>query len=408
MIPVVARTRLFVYDCISVLYLTTAVCQEGPRGVCSDDISLLQVGPGLTKLGKQRHSPTKTSDRRALQTDAAPRKHHQALVDSIELRGDAHGAFDVTLLKVGANGSGSVGLMQDLPNADAFCLVNTGASCSLNKPCSKLRGKSNCESSRCLCEKGCADANGVCTKHSYKVILENCTIRNFRYGTYLYASYMGSHLSTSITNNSHGNHFTLVETHDGKFIIYSLTYPDHVVTISRRKTNQMTMFRPDQRSVKGASDIEHVKLVPPNHVVPSARSVALSFTKPPDGYDDEKRNDLYQFYGDHPVMLQSVEFKRHYIYAPRVSVAQDVFTTYDDQGDGALWIFDPPLPEAFITGNRTRVQDFVGRRCKKDCHDKSREVGDTISWFSIFLLGVGVVIAVLLLGYLIVLSCINK
>merc|ERR1719453_1281185 len=137
----------------------------------------------------------------------------------------------------------------------------------------------------------------------------------------------------------------------------------------------MVGFNPRQKLLTGS--IER----PP----PSTNEVSLTLTEPPDGYDDKLRKEAYKFHKDHPVMMQSVEYKRHYIYAPRVAVSGDVQTTYDDQGDGALWVFDPPLPEAFIAGNRTVVQDFVGRRCKKDCHDKSHDVGDKIKWFSTFL-----------------------
>jgi len=439
-----SRTHLDIFLRASVLCLAiTAVATlpqcAGLQNICDyDDISLLQVGPGLIKSGDWRDRDGKIyanlNQQRAPRGNADSHKvpaqngikgssqQHRRYRSKLEgdatmsqLSGSRDKSLHATLLRVGVNGNDSVGLLQGVPNQsfitaggsssstadhhklDARCLINTGGSCAVQS-CSTGQGNTKCESARCLCEKGCAGANGVCTKRRYKVILKDCTIRNFRYGSYLYAEAGGSHLSSSSDNKSKENHFMLLETHDGKFIIYSRTYPDHVVAISRQRTQQMVSFRPNQESVKGALTIDEVKHILPDEFIPSARDVALTFTAPPGGYDDENRDHAYRFNGDFPVMLESVEYRRHYIYAPRVSVAEDVFTAYDDPGDGALWIFDPPLPKAIVSGNRSRLQKFVGLECNTDCHDKTSEVG--IQWFGLFLLAVGIVIAVLLVGTL--------
>lgn len=439
-----AHLGLFLWAVVFCLAITTVVTLPqcaGLHTICDyDDVSLLQVGPGLMKSGDWRdgdaqnhanlnphRAPVGNADSRKVpaQKDAGgSNQQHKRYRSKLEgdattsqLSGSRDESLHATLLRIGVNVNDSVGLLQGIPNQsifiaggfgsslsasdhrklDARCLINTGGSCAVQS-CSTGRGHTKCESARCLCEKGCAGANGVCTKNRYKVILEDCTIRNFRYGSYLYAEAGGSHLSSSGDNKSEENHFMLLETHDGKFVIYSRTYPDHVVAISRHRTQEMVSFRPNEESVKGALTIDEVKHILPDEFIPSARDVALSFTAPPGGYDDEHRDHAYRFNGDFPVMLESVAFKRHYIYAPRVSVAEDVFTAYDDPGDGALWIFDPPLPEAIISGNQSRLQQFVGRRCNTDCHDKTSEVG--IQWFGLFLLAVGIVIAVLLVGTL--------
>jgi hypothetical protein len=211
---------------------------------------------------------------------------------------------------------------------------------------------------------------------------------------------MGSQLSTSADDKDKQNHFMLVETHDGKFIIYSKIYPDHVVAISRHKTHSASSFSPNQENIKGASDIDQVsESFPPDHI-PAARDVALAFTEPPGGYDDDERDDGYEFEEVRPVMLQSATFKRHFIYAPRVSMAHNVFTTYDDPGDGGLWVFDPPLPKAIIGGH---LEKFDGHKCRKDCYDESTH--ETIQVFGACQLALGMVILLLLTGWLVWLFC---
>merc|ERR1719453_298436 len=157
----------------------------------------------------------------------------------------------------------------------------------------------------------------------------------------------------------------------------------------------MVGFNPRQKLLTGS--IER----PP----PSTNEVSLTLTEPPDGYDDKLRKEAYKFHKDHPVMMQSVEYKRHYIYAPRVAVSGDVQSTYDDQGDGALWVFDPPLPEGFFQSGQKELPAFKGHRCMKDCHNRSRSMANLLQAWGLFLMALGLVLAGGLICFLTVAVC---
>merc|ERR1712232_223850 len=104
---------------------------------------------------------------------------------------------------------------------------------------------------------------------------------------------------------------------------------------------------------------------------PSAKSVSLTLTAPPGGYS-KIRQTHYAFNGPFPVMLQSFDHQRHYIYSPVASAGDAPAVSHDDPGDGGLWIFEPPLPSRYYTGTTRKVEAFRGHRCQWDCHGMSQ------------------------------------
>jgi hypothetical protein len=209
------------------------------------------------------------------------------------------------------------------------------------------------------------------------VIHKDFTIRNFRWGTYLFPDDTLNHLATSSSNKSKDTLFTLMETHDGEMIIYTNADPDYAVAIRRHIRDHVTDYRPTQVNVKGA--------LGGTGFDPSAPGVAMTFTEPPGGYHDERRPKIYGFNGSYPIMLQSFNHPRYYIYAPDMTITDAVEGHYDDPGDGGLWIFDPPLPEDWLTTERGgKLEKYRGQRCAWDCHGPSKA-----SNYVIWIVGIG-------------------
>lgn len=335
------------------------------RDTCNDEIALVQMRPGLVKLGNDRKMQTSG---RMLQANR--------------------------LEKVGGVQSKAIRMPQSKANAtydvETNCLVNTGGSCVI-EDCARFRGPTTCHFDRCLCTEGCSTADGSCTNHTYKTVLKDFTMRDFRFGRYLYVDDVLWHVAMSDDNSSELNHFTLMETHDGEFIIYAKANPDFAIAIQRTESSSRRRYSPPtvtysvtQTNVKGEYGVGFD---------PSAPNVAITLTEPPGGYNDERRPKAYQFNGAHPVMLQSFAHPRHYIYSPYWGGALDQASVEDDDpGDGGLWIFDPPLPMEYIRGKNKRLDHFKGIRCSFDCHGPESKTFKNIGLALV--IGLGVMCAV--------------
>jgi hypothetical protein len=244
------------------------------------------------------------------------------------------------------------------------CLTSTGGTCTLAQ-CSSFRGPATCQfPARCMCQPGfCAGADGVCTEGEYKVLLDNFQIKNFRWNKYLYVSRIFDQvgISEKITDASN---FKLVETADKRWILYSKKFPDYAIAVTLGADTSTTdsttyishkgeTYRVTQKHVLGKVGL-----------APSVDRVALTLSQPPGGYEEESNKE--RFNGAYPVMLQSHSYSRRYIYSSPFSFYLDV--SHDDPGDGAYWVFEPPLNKSYFTGSNSLVEKFQGRRCTFDCH----------------------------------------
>lgn len=252
------------------------------------------------------------------------------------------------------------------------CLVNTGGNCT-ERGCAKFRGETTCDRNRCMCTAGaCSGADGICTGHDYAVVLDDFTIRDLRYGRYLSASETPYRITMTDKKSDQRSRFRLVETHDGAFIIYSKANPDNAITIGKAWSpnywvipGTATKFSAMQSDVKGQAWNN-------DDWDPSVRNIALTLTQPPSGYDDSQRPVDYPFKDQQPIMLQSFRYPKTYIcsdyypelFGPYVGGTPSAAARSGDQGDGCLFVFDPPLPKEWITS----VKHFSGDACDLDCH----------------------------------------
>lgn len=256
------------------------------------------------------------------------------------------------------------------------CLVNTGGVCTFSA-CHKERGPTSCQDGTCICKGGCTGADGICRKQKNKVVLADFTMQNFRWQTYLYAD--DSNLRVTRDAASLSNHFTLMQTPDDEFIIYAKAAPDYALTASLNYRK----LSPTQVNMKGSDGVFS------SYPAPPAGRLALIFTAPPGGYNDKKRKEPYRFNQTRPVMLQSFAYPRHYIHSPAASIGDAPAMSYDDPGDGALWIFEPPLPAEFFAGSMKGVQSFRGKRCHWDCHGDSKNAN---IWFWVVIILISVLL----------------
>merc|ERR1740117_2354032 len=120
--------------------------------------------------------------------------------------------------------------------------------------CGSFRGNTKCNLNRCVCQEGCAGVDGVCTEHKYKVILEDFTLRNFRWGTYLYSAEVLDRLSSGRDSTTNRSRFTLMQTHDGEFIMYSRSDPTYAVAIQEYILRFGVSYAPAKVNIWGATD----------------------------------------------------------------------------------------------------------------------------------------------------------
>lgn len=371
----VAERSLALLLCTSAFCIATDVIDTSakPEGSCGDEVSLLQSHPGMVKLGSQR-------------TDPLGNMTSKNVVSSERIRKDR--------------------LESDSSGID-MCLRNTGGICGENLACPSLHGKSTCDRGRCLCRNGCSGADSICRDHKYKVILEDFTIQNFRFGTFLMSTqdpttYGHNVLTMSQHNTSDRNHFKLIEAHDGAYIIYSKADPDYVITIEKEEKckdkkdhvknahqklpcdGQITWNVVQTRAtgefqrhprLEGQVSVDDMLTLR----IPSVPSLGLTLTAPPGGYNDTARPKGFAFHKKRPVMLQSYLHPRHFLYFgrgtsstlfdpsdKRVGEFPDIH--YDDPGDGGLWIFDPPLPEDVFKNDGSKLKTYIGDVCTFNCH----------------------------------------
>lgn len=363
------------------------LCEVG--GVCKDGISLLQVGTGNVheRARKQRTEPD------AHMAKVATQQNQATVVSRFEHSENATHHF--TAVEAGRYDTNAihhitaVNYLKDDTNATLHnhktCLLNTGGTCTFDS-CDRVRGPTTCYDDMCLCSNGCAGADGTCTNHNYKVILESFTLRDFRYGQYLIADDSTADISTSHDKSSRYNLFTLVETHDHAYVMYSKGSPDYAVQIAEERDDKdRTWWTVGQVQVKGDDGFDI-----------SVPSFALVLTGPPGGYDDSRRPKEYPFNGERPVMLQSFKHPGHYIYS---QYAGDADVNKGDPGDGGLWIFDPPLPDSFYKkGSDRKIGAFRGEVCSFDCHGKGS--GSWNSAWIIVMIVIGLCICCCLLAWL--------
>mmetsp|Transcript_11990 Transcript_11990/g.21961 ORF Transcript_11990/g.21961 Transcript_11990/m.21961 type:complete len:332 (+) Transcript_11990:254-1249(+) len=276
------------------------------------------------------------------------------------------------------------------------CLINTGGTCMLQS-CSIARGPTVCSAGQCLCPSGwCSGADGRCYKGDYKLILDYFTIRNYRWeGEYMYASVFAVGynygLRVSKDNKTDKSRFRLYEMPDGAVIITNVAYPNYAITISKHVSRDTSSDSNDRFSTSSTSVTSVSYGVQLSNLggtglltfgfEPSSDWQALYLYAPPGG--------SYQSYlTGGAVMIGSYRYPRHYLYVPGMSWAVDVFK--DDPGDGALWIFDPPLPADFP------LRQFEGRICSFDCSGSESFTYKVVKWVGI---GVGIIaVAGLVIG----------
>lgn len=245
--------------------------------------------------------------------------------------------------------------------------------------CWASRGPTKCtDIGRCVCQPGyCSGAEGRCYPGRYKLLLENFTIRNYRWkDKYMFASH-GSELGfsyplrVSSDSTSLPTRFRLYQMPDGALLLYSMAYPGYAAHVEVDKDNmeldhvntaKHDMFSStisgDVPTVSGEQsrffkvsllDIRVSGLLSSN---PQAGAPTLQVFRPPGG--DAKLKST-----GGAVMLGSHKFSHRYMYVPGMSYGVDMY--YDDPGDGALWVFDPPLPAD------VPLKDFVGEACDIAC-----------------------------------------
>mmetsp|Transcript_12914 Transcript_12914/g.24399 ORF Transcript_12914/g.24399 Transcript_12914/m.24399 type:complete len:368 (-) Transcript_12914:94-1197(-) len=247
------------------------------------------------------------------------------------------------------------------------CFVHTGGTCMV-QACSASRGPTNCTAiGRCLCQPGyCSGADGRCYQGPYKLLLDNFTIRNYRWKhMYVYAAADSSgfthKLKVSSDNTSLRTRFRLYQMPDGAVLLYNMAYPDYANHVERDKDKQHQAIPTGiggeipvaghklHHFKTGLVDIRVSGLLSSH---PEAGAPTLDVLKPPGG--EAKFNST-----GGAIMLGSHKFTHRYIYVPGMSYTLEMY--YDDPGDGALWVFDPPLPADFP------LKEFKGDACAFAC-----------------------------------------
>lgn len=310
----------------------------------------MQVGPSSLSIGKRNKKPRVFDAKlERFEEKNSSRHNDQGLQAKARMAQDANATYNP---------------YKDYRPSNT-CLLNTGASCE-TQPCAESLGAEVCLWGRCVCTAGCATASGTCAAGAYTILHDNFTMYDMRFGRYLFVDNEMWHISMTKYDSSEYNRFTLVQTRDGKQILYSKGDPNFAVAVEG-------MMNPQTLRPSGSFEVQQAEIRAGwgnIGFVPSVPNVALTLTEPPGGYDDVLRPEGFSLNGTYPVMLQSFKFPRHFIFSPYWGMLGlgNAEVNYDDPGDGALWLMDPPLPQEYITGAKRIVQPYVGTRCSFDCH----------------------------------------